>query len=352
MSPSRKAAASREALSACSRQRSRQDRLKSALFLGESLTLANPDYARFVRTLTEELLRADREPEDLTSVALRPPKGAARARIIAKEPGVLAGLDEAVWYFARYGVSTIRMGADGQPLQPGAAFLELRGDAELLLSLERVGLNLLQRMCGIATATRRLQAAVKERHSGMPPTANVVVTRKTPWGLMDKRAAHLGGGGTHRLGLHDAILIKTNHLKLFAPNEEDAIPLALNRAWSERHRAKFIEVEVNGLPGALAAGRAFRSLQAGPPASDSYPCLIMLDNRSVEEVFLITAGLRSEGLLDSVLIEVSGGVSAEQLGAYANTGVDAISVGALTHSCRALDLSCKLEREAGRGKSE
>ena len=77
----------------------------------------------------------------------------------------------------------------------------------------------------------------------------------------------------------------------------------------------------------------------------------MLDNRSVEEVFRITAGLRAEGLWDSVLVEVSGGISDEKLAAYASTGVDAISVGALTHSCRALDLSCKLEREAGRAKS-
>lgn len=345
MSPDRRQHSSHDATLAGQTRPSRQDRLKAALFLGDGLTLANPEYLRSVRTLTEELLRADREPCDLTSAALGVVKGAARAHIISNETGVLAGLDEAVWYFTRFGLSAERSGADGQALKPGQAFLQLEGDAELLLSLERVGLNLLQRMCGIATATRRLQEIVRKRGPEAPPTANIVVTRKTPWGLLDKRAAHLGGGGTHRLGLHDAILIKTNHLRLFAPQEEDAIPLALNRAWAERHRAKFIEVEVTGLAGALAAGRAFRDLQGTDAGSDSYPCLIMLDNRTVEEVFRITAALRTERLWDSVLIEVSGGIAGESLEAYAGSGVDAISVGALTHSCRALDLRCKLEHE-------
>jgi nicotinate-nucleotide pyrophosphorylase (carboxylating) len=326
---------------------SRQERLRSALFRGEGLTLKNPDYFKMVRTFTEELLRVDREPCDLTSAALDFPEGRARAQIIAIESGVLAGLDEAVWYFTNFGVTAQRQSADGQRLEPGQAFLELEGNAEMLLSLERVGLNLLQRMSGIATATRRLQDAVRQRGRLSPPNANVVATRKTPWGLLDKRAAHLGGGGTHRLGLGDAILIKTNHLRLFAPDEAQAIPMALNRAWTERHRAAFIEVEVTELAGALAAGRAFRALQRTDGNSDSYPCLIMLDNRSVEEASKIIAALRAEGVWDDVLIEVSGGISEETLEAYADCGVDAISVGALTHSCRALDLRCKLEVEAG-----
>lgn len=289
----------------------------------------------------------DREPADLTSTALAAAQGSTQARIVANESGVLAGLDEAVWFFTNFGLAAKRLGADGQSLEPGQEFLELEGNANLLLSLERVGLNLLQRMCGIATATRRLQHLVRNRGPHTPPNANVVATRKTPWGLLDKRAAHLGGGGTHRLSLGDAILIKTNHLRLFAPEEAQAIPMALNRAWTERHRAAFIEVEVTGLAGALAAGRAFRALRRSDANSDSYPCLVMLDNRSVEEVSRIIATLRAEGLWDGVLIEVSGGISEATLEAYADCGVDAISVGALTHSCRALDLGCKLEVPVG-----
>lgn len=323
----------------------RQDRLKEAMFRGDALTLANPDYFRMVRTFMEELLREDREPCDLTSTSLVTGKGVARASILSNEPGVLAGLDEAVWYFTRFGLSVQRGGADGQTLVPGQPFLHLEGDPVQLLSLERVGLNLLQRMSGIATTTRRLQNIVRHRESNTPPTTNVVATRKTPWGLLDKRAAHLGGGGTHRLGLGDAILIKTNHLRLFAPVEEKAIPLALKKAWGERHRSAFIEIEVTGLAGALAAGQSFGELLRSDGNSLSYPCIILLDNRTVQEVSEIIAALRAEDLWDNVLIEVSGGISEDMLEAYADCGVDAISVGALTHSCRALDLRCKVEIE-------
>jgi len=296
-----------------------------------------------VRTFTEELLRADRDPADITSVALAAGRTNATAHIVANERGVLAGIDEAVWYFTNFGLAVERVGADGQSVERGQTFLKLEGSSDRLLSLERVGLNLLQRMCGIATATQRLQNMVHGREGGAPPTANIIATRKTPWGLLDKRAAHLGGGGTHRLGLGDAILIKTNHLRLFAPVEEDAIPIALNRAWSERHRSVFIEVEVTGLTGALAAGRAFRDLRQSSSNSGSYPCLIMLDNRTADEAGQIISELRAEGLWDDVLIEVSGGISEVGLTAYADSGVDAISVGALTHSCKALDLRCRLQ---------
>jgi nicotinate-nucleotide pyrophosphorylase (carboxylating) len=322
---------------------SRQTRLKSALFRGDALTLANPEYFRMVRAFTEELLHADRDPLDITSAALAAGKKNAVAQIIANEPGVLAGIDEALWYFTNFGLAVERSGADGQCIKPGQTILRLEGDSDRLLSLERVGLNLLQRMSGIATFTQRLQNIVRTRGGDAPPNANIIATRKTPWGLLDKRAAHLGGGGTHRLGLADAILIKTNHLRLFAPDESDAIPIALNRAWSERHRSAFIEVEVTGLAGALAAGRTFRNLRRSDANSDSYPCLVMLDNTSAEESGQIVAALRAENLWDDILIEVSGGISEAGLAAHADAGVDAISVGALTHSCKALDLRCKLE---------
>jgi nicotinate-nucleotide pyrophosphorylase (carboxylating) len=326
---------------------SRQTRLKSALFRGDALTLENPEYFRMVRTFTEELLHADRDPVDITSVALGAGRKNAVAQIIANEAGVLAGIEEAVWYFTNFGLAVERSGADGQSVKAGQAFMRLEGDSDLLLSLERVGLNLLQRMSGIATYTQRLQNIVRGRGGDAPPNANIIATRKTPWGLLDKRAAHLGGGGTHRLGLGDAILIKTNHLRLFAPDEADAIPMALNRAWGERHRSAFIEVEVTGLAGALAAGRVFRELRRSNTESNSYPCLVMLDNRSAAEAGAIIAALKAENVRDDILIEVSGGISEAGLAAYADAGVDAISVGALTHSCKALDLRCKLEVEVG-----
>lgn len=191
-------------------------------------------------------------------------------------------------------------------------------------------------MCGIATAAHSLQERV--RSAGF--STRVVATRKTPWGLLDKRAVHLGGCGTHRIGLGDAILIKNNHLALIASREEEAAPLAIERAWNSRERAAFTEVEVRSETAALAAAKAFRRLLTG--ASDEYPCLLLLDNMKPEEINRILDALRKEHLWESVLIEASGGIAETNIEAYAACGVDAISVGALTHSPRALDLSQRI----------
>jgi nicotinate-nucleotide pyrophosphorylase (carboxylating) len=157
--------------------------------------------------------------------------------------------------------------------------------------------------------------------------------------LLDKRAIFLGGGGTHRLSLSDAILIKTNHLRLAADGEVDGLPDAIRRAWQNRKSAAFFEVEVVTPEEALLAARALRDLQG---AEGSCPCLLMLDNFSPEDAAAAVAALRNEDLHDAVLIEASGNVAEASLTAYAAAGVDAISIGALTHSCRVLDLSAKL----------
>lgn len=312
-------------------------RLKQAFFRGELLTLGNPLYFRWVPIFTEELLRADLEPADLTIRALLPGSGRGAARVLAAEPGVLAGLEEVCWFYAHHGLHVERCRADGSVLESGDVILRAEGELKTLLIVERVGLNLLQRMSGIATATRRLQ---EQAHRHFPGTF-IVATRKTPWGLLDKRAVHLGGGGTHRLGLWDAILIKTNHLRLLSASEEDAIPLALKRAWSLRADAAFLEVEVTGLTGALTAARVFQELQRGE--AEPLPCVIMLDNVAPAAAAQIIAALKTEGLYDDVLVEASGKISEATVGEYASGGVDAISVGALTHSPRALDLRQVIE---------
>jgi len=319
---------------------SRRDRVRAALFRGASLTLGNPPYLDGVSRLTSELLRSDVEPADLTTEALSQENRTAEVSVVAAEPGVIAGLEEAAWLYSRFGLSVGRLRADGERVRPDEAMLRIQGNAKDLLRLERVGLNLIQRMSGIATATRRLQDLV---HSRAPETS-VVATRKTPWGLLDKRAVHLGGGGTHRLGLWDAILIKNNHLLFFGNKEDESVSLALKRAWPLRRGAAFLEVEVTGLAGARAAGRTFRELQQADP--DSCPCFVMLDNVEPDEVARIVATLQAEDLWEHVLVEVSGRISETGVEAYAACGVDAISVGALTHSCRALELRAKMKPTA------
>jgi nicotinate-nucleotide pyrophosphorylase (carboxylating) len=311
---------------------SRGQRTERALFRGAGLTLEHPEYRDMVRTFTESLVRADLAPRDLTVAALGIRGGHAEAAILARDGGVVAGLAELAFLLQAHGIAVAFEKRDGDTIRPGDLLLRAKGDEMQLLALERVGLNLIQRMSGIATASRCLQ----ERASRQCPATRIVGTRKTPWGLLDKRALHLGNGGTHRLGLGDAIVVKNNHLALLAPREEDAAPIAIEKAWAFRKDSAFIEVEVRGEAAARAAAEAFHRIQGD--SAEEYPCLLMLDNMTPDQIGAILDLLRREKLWDHVLIEASGGISESNVEAYAARGVDAISIGALTHSARALDI--------------
>jgi nicotinate-nucleotide pyrophosphorylase (carboxylating) len=310
----------------------REQQIEQALFRGAALTLLNPDYVREVRALTDMLLRADVNPNDLTVAALEIQTKKVEAVVLAREPGVAAGCEEFAFLAEAHGISVGFEKKDGDRFQSADTLLHLEGDQNQLLSLERVGLNLLQRMSGIATLTRCLQQRVVARC----PSTRIVATRKTVWSLLDKRAVHLGGGGTHRLGLGDAILIKNNHLALIARREEDAVAVALSRAWNHRREAAFIEIEVRGEGSALRAAETFRKLQK--ESGERCACLLMLDNLAPRDISSILDSLRRERLWDYVLVEASGGINPKNVEAYADTGVDVISLGALTHSVQALDL--------------
>jgi nicotinate-nucleotide pyrophosphorylase (carboxylating) len=310
----------------------REQRTEKALFRGASLTLDHAEYRDTVRAFTETLLRADFAPRDLTVTALGTSGGRAEAVIMARAGGVVAGLAELAFLLQSHGVAATLEKRDGDAIRPDDLLLRAEGDEMQLLALERVGLNLIQRMSGIATAIRCLQERA-QRHC---PATRIVGTRKTPWGLLDKRALHLGNGGTHRLGLGDAIVVKNNHLALLAAREEEAAPIAIEKAWAFRKDSAFIEVEVRGEAAARAASEAFRRVQEN--AAEEYPCLLMLDNMTPDQVGAILDTLRRENLWDHVLIEASGGISESNVEAYAARGVDAISIGALTHSARALDI--------------
>ncbi len=324
----------------------RQGRVERALFRGGELTLENPAYVRVLRGIMETLLETDLAPRDITVTALGIRERAAFANVAAREPGVAAGLKEYAFIMRKHGLKVTLKKEDGDGFETGEILVRSEGGQNKLLSLERVGLNLLQRMCGIATATSRLQERARRRCS----TTRILGTRKTPWGLLDKRAIHLGGGGTHRLGLGDGIVIKNNHLALLARREEQAVALAVEKAWAGRRNAAFIEVEVRSGEAALAAGRVFKRLQAEEAASPfkhrkvhECPCLVMLDNLMPEDVRSIIVNMRKQKIWDAALVEASGGISETNMELYADAEVDAISIGALTHSARALDLSQRME---------
>lgn len=313
----------------------REEGVRSAFYRGGELVLENPSYLRAVRGLLGELLRQDTESGDATVSALGLRGKTCGAEIRAKQAGVAAGIQEAVWLYRQGGVTVEQKFSDGDSLEEKDCLFRVRGDAAAVLSLERVAVNLLQRMSGIATATHKLVELAQKAS----PAAHILGTRKTPWGLLDKRAVHCGGGGTHRLNLGDAILVKTNHL-LLASNEGDSdYKELIRRAWRSRKDAKFFEIEVTSPEQALEVAGLICSEQM---LDAGCPCILMLDNFPAAKAAFTVKELQKVGYREQILLEASGKIDEQSLAGYAASGVDAISVGALTHSAAALDLSAKL----------
>jgi nicotinate-nucleotide pyrophosphorylase (carboxylating) len=272
--------------------------------------------------ILEPLLRAalaeDVGPWDLTTLATVPEDVPASATITAKAPGVIAGLPVSARVFALvdHQVRFEAAVAEGGVVAAGACVARLRGPARAILTGERVALNFLQYLSGIATRTARFVDLVAGTH------ARIVDTRKTVPGLraLAKYAVRVGGGQNHRHGLYDAILIKENHIAAAGGLGE-----AIRRARATAPHTGRVEVEVETLdqiPEALAAGAD----------------VLLLDNMDVETM---REAIRRIG--GRALTEASGGVSEATVAAIAAAGVDLISVGALTHSVTALDLSLRLE---------
>lgn len=267
---------------------------------------------------------------DLTSRLLTDNNTTRTARIVAKQEGVIAGIPEVKLFCQINGIEVENAVEDRAVCTVGMVLLELRGNLISLLAVERTLLNLLQRMSGIATLTHQLADIAA-------PTL-ISATRKTPLGYLDKRAVLVGGGGTHRLGLWDAILIKDNHLA--TPDKQAAIQTALQTAWKNREKSRFIEIEVISNQEALAAARTMQRLAQ---QDEAYPLILMLDNFAPEAIRESLTQLTEEGLRQHLLVELSGGITQDNLKDYAGLGADVISLGALTHSASALDLSMQIE---------
>ena len=290
--------------------------------------------SRRLTAILENALLEDRATRDATSYACIDANQRAAATIMAKQDCVLAGigcvarildvyaaLDGAVT--SHYEVTTHPEIFDGVRLRPGQSIAVIRHNARVILSCERVILNFLQRMSGIATFTRKFVEAVSGTH------ARILDTRKTAPGLraVDKYAVRCGGGQNHRLDLSDGVLIKNNHIALAG-----GIAPALERAHRNRRGSQPIEVEVRTLDELEVA------LANGAEA-------ILLDNMSPEDVRRAVERCSRENERKSggrIPIECSGGIRLENVRAYADTGVDFISVGLLTHSTHAVDMSLRV----------
>lgn len=270
-----------------------------------------------------EFLREDIGYGDITSASLLEDGQQAQARVLFKEDGVAAGLEEAAAVFALLGCTVKLLEEDGSRVASGSVVMEIWGRARVILAGERTVLNLLGRMSGIATAVDTVVSKVAQ----VSPSVRVAATRKTAPGLrdLDKRAVELGGGDTHRLRLDDCVLIKDNHLKLGLSVGE-----AVTRARRRVSFTKKVEVEV-------------RSLEQAAEAAEAGADIIMFDNMLPSEISRCLSALSGRGLREGRLFEASGGITIENVEGFAATGVDILSMGCLTHSVRSLNVKLELE---------
>ena len=291
------------------------------------------------RALTEDLVRGD-----VTTEALIPSDQQGTGSIVVKEQGILAGIDVAERVFHRVdsGVKVDILLKDGSSVKPGDVAAKVKGNVASILKAERVALNFLQHLSGIASETNRYVQAV----AGLP--VRIMDTRKTTPGLrlLEKYAVRVGGGENHRMNLGDGILIKDNHLAALrsqglrlkeviararqnAPSSLRASPtLSLRGAKRQSNiqaRQSQIEVEVKTVREAMEAAEAGADI-------------VMLDNMNLDDMRQAVRSIHGRAL-----VEASGGVTLDRVRAIAEAGVDFISIGALTHSAKAIDISLELE---------
>lgn len=283
----------------------------------QGLTLAG------LTAVVDRALDEDAPWGDATSEAAIPADAVATARIVSRVDGVLAGGRALELAFTRVdpALTVVRHLADGDPLTPGTVIATITGSARGILRGERVALNLAQRLSGVATLTRRYVDAVAGAVSASGHPVRLVDTRKTTPGLrmLEKAAVRAGGGHNHRFSLSDAVMLKDNHLAVLVA-QGLALTAAIRTVRARIPHTMHLEVEVDRLdqlPSVIAAE----------------PDTIMLDNFGLDD---LRAGVAL--IAGRATVEASGGVSLDTVRAIAETGVDVISVGALTHSAPALDL--------------
>jgi nicotinate-nucleotide pyrophosphorylase (carboxylating) len=269
-----------------------------------------------------DFLAEDLGRGDITTQSTVPPEARGTGRFLAKESLVICGIEVAEAVFAHLDPDNPEIETvfnDGDEVEAGTVFATLKGYADVLLAGERVALNLIQRLSGIATLTRQYVEAINGTK------AKIVDTRKTTPGLrmLEKYAVTIGGGKNHRFGLDDGVLIKDNHIALAG-----GVKAAVRAAKEKIGHLHKVEVEITNW------AQLREAIEAGAD-------IVMLDNQTPEEAAKLVE--MSHDLNPAVLIEASGNMNLETVRNYAEAGVDLISVGKITHSARAVDISFKIQ---------
>ena len=266
-------------------------------------------------------LKEDVGQADITSQLVVRQDALTQADVIAKENGVVAGLEEAQILLEAMGLTGKSLVADGASVKASTILMNIEGNARDLLTVERTLLNIISRMSGIATKTRTLQDAALNAN----PSVKVVSTRKVAPGCLyfDKRAVVIGGGDSHRLHLDDLILVKDNH-KALAGSIGEAVQRAKRGSFTKK-----IEVEVT------SADEAIEGAEAGAD-------ILMFDNMSPSLIKAAVQQLERRGMRKHLVLEASGGIDETNISEFARSGVDILSLGSLTHSVKAFDVSLEV----------
>jgi nicotinate-nucleotide pyrophosphorylase (carboxylating) len=309
---------------------------------GNFLEISNSTYKQWVFRYTFLELEKDLGVKGDVSTDLLFSDGEfkVKGKIVSKSDGVIAGISE-IKYFLVDADPNFRPSlknsfnidfkvADGELVKKGDIIMEIEADAHDLLAAERVVLNLLMRMSSVATFTRSVVEKVKNFD------ALVVPTRKTLWGLLDKKAVLLGGGGTHRINLSDAVILKDTHLDVLNRDFDDVF----RRIEKTENDYRFLEIEVDNLIEAKIVAKKFSELAKDKKLNSIG--VVMMDNMSPNDVESAMKDLKGQNYYNDVLFEASGGITEENVLEYAKSGVDLVSMGCLTRSVPNFDMGMEI----------
>jgi nicotinate-nucleotide pyrophosphorylase (carboxylating) len=297
------------------------------------LTIKNKVYARACLELFDLQIKQDIVENDITSKIISGQYKEAKANIIAKQSGVVAGIEEVIYLInMRTKLKTRPIIRDGVKIKNKDLLIKLTGDPLEILRFERTILNILQRMSGIATITNALIAKNNLK-------TQLASTRKTLWGLIDKKAVSIGGGLTHRLSLSDEILIKDNHIDILAKKKQvdrfQSLKIILDYVKKSQNKNPF-EIEVESEKEAYFLNHYYQKINI------IAPLIIMLDNFKPSIALKTINTIRHQNKDSKNIFELSGGINENNIKNYDKVGADVISLGTLTHSSKALNISLSL----------
>jgi len=301
----------------------RREKILKCFDAKDELTINNPKYKDFTKRLFDFILEADLGEGDASQFPPKAYQKKVECVIIVKENGYVAGLEEIVFLLSQYKIKSLTEFKDGDRIKIGDVLLKIQGESGKILALERTILNILQRMCGIATMTAKFMGRIKR------DDCFAIGTRKTLLGFWDKKAVQCGGGLSHRLNLEDAAMLKENHLNVLGSDVVDGIENIIRR----NQNLRFIEIEVTNEDEFWVMARHLCNVKF------DIPKVIMFDHFTIAQIKKIIGEMQIKGIYDEIFLEASGNIELNSIEEYAKSGVDVMSSGALTHSVKGLDLS-------------